>query len=74
MCVANKDINGKHFTITWYVDDNKVSFLGQDVIDDTIRKVEERLPGLTVTKGNVHNFLGMKISYLQNRRIAINMK
>ena len=74
MCVANNEINGKHFTITWYVDDNKVSFLGQDVIDDTIRKVEERLPGLTVTKGNVHKFLGMEISYLKNRRIAINMK
>ena len=25
MCVDNKDINGKQYTITWYVDDNKVS-------------------------------------------------
>ena len=28
----------------------------------------------TVTKGNVHNFLGMKIRYFNNRRVAINIK
>ena len=29
---------------------------------------------MTVTKGNVHNFLGMKIRYLKNRRVAFNMR
>ena len=69
MCVSNKDINGKQFTIYWYVEDNKVSHVKQDVIDDVIRKVEERLLGLAFTKGNMHTFLGMKIRYPENRRI-----
>ena len=55
------------------MDDNKVSHVEQDVIDDVINKVEEGFPVSTVTKGNVHTFLGMKIRYLKNRRIAINM-
>ena len=60
MCVANNDINGKHCTIAWYVDDNKVSHVEQNVTDDLISKVEERSLGLTVTKGNVYILLGMK--------------
>ena len=45
----------------------------QDVIDDVIIKLEEMLLVLTVTKGNVHNLLGMKIWYLKNRSISTNM-
>ena len=40
MCVQNKDINRKQCTIDWYVDDNKVSHVEQDVIDDVINKAE----------------------------------
>ena len=35
-CVANKDINGKQYTITWYVDDLKVSHVEQSVVDDIV--------------------------------------
>ena len=53
-CVANNNINGKKCTIHWYVDNNKVSRVEQEVIDDFISKVEEVLPGLTFIKGNLH--------------------
>ena len=66
MCVANKYISGKHCTIAWYVDDNKVSHVEQDVIYDVINKVEEKFPVLTVTNGNIHTFLGIKIRYLKD--------
>ena len=39
MCVANKDIYGKQCTISWYVDDNKVSHVDQEVINNIINKV-----------------------------------
>ena len=57
MCVVNNYINGKHCTIAWYVDNNKVSHVEQDIIYDIISKVEEGFQVLTVTKGNVHTFL-----------------
>ena len=56
------------------MDDNKVSHAEQDDIDNIISKVEEVLPVLTVTKGNMNTFLGMKIRNLKNRRTAINTK
>ena len=74
ICVTNKYINGKQCTIAWYVDDNKVSHVEHEVIDYFISKVEESFLVLTVKKGNVHTFLGIKIMHLKNRRIAINMK
>ena len=73
-CVANKDIKGKQCTIAWYVGDNKVSHVEQDVTDDFVNKVEEWLPVLTVKKVSVNTFLGMKIRFLKKRRIEINMK
>ena len=45
-----------------------------DVIDDVINQVEEMLPGLTVTKGNMHTLLLIKTRHLKNRRVEINMR
>ena len=36
--------------------------------------MEERFPGLKVAKGNVRTLFVMKIRYLNNRSIAINIK
>ena len=72
--MTNKDINNKQFTIAWYVDNNKVSHVKQEVIGDVINKAEGRFLVLTVTKGNVHTFSGMKIWYLKNKRVAINTR
>ena len=56
MCVSTEYINRKQCTIAWYVDNNKVSQMEQEIIDDIINKVEETFPGLTVTEVNVHTF------------------
>ena len=62
ICVANKDIDGKRCTIAWYIEDNKVSRVDQDLINYFIIKVEGKFTGLMVTKGNMHTLLGIKIS------------
>ena len=36
--------------------------------------MEERFRVLTVTKGNVKTFLGMKIIHLNTRRVVVNIK
>ena len=60
MCVTNKDLNWNQCTIACYVDENKVSHVEHDVIDDVINQVEEMLPGLIVTKVNMHTLLLIK--------------
>ena len=42
-CVANKIINGKQCTIIWHVDDLKISHVEQKVVNDIIKKLEDKL-------------------------------
>ena len=62
-CIANCNINDKQCTIAWYVDDTKVSHVDPDVVTDIIRKLESHFDTMTVTRGDEHTFLGMKIRY-----------
>jgi len=47
-CVANKVINGKQCTIGWYVDDNTIGHVEDEVVDEVIEKFESKFPGLVV--------------------------
>lgn len=38
--IANKIINNNQYTIAWHVDDNKVSYVEQEVIDQIIKEIE----------------------------------
>ena len=68
MCVAKKTINRKQCTVAWYVDDNKISHVEQEVVDDIVAKIGKRFPGLTISTGTEHNFLGIRIKYLDKHR------
>ena len=70
-CVANKMINGKQCTIGWYVDDNKISHVDPDVVTSIIEKIEEKFGKMTVTRGKVHTFLGMKITLQKDKTVMI---
>ena len=61
MCVANKTINGKQCNVAWYVDDNNISHVEQEVVDDIVTKIGKRSPGLTISTGTEHTFLGISI-------------
>ena len=56
-CVANKMINGKQATMTWYVDDNMLSHVDEAENEEIVAKIEELFPGLTVTRGKEHTFI-----------------
>ena len=43
MCVANANIEGKKFTVFWYVDDNKISHVDPKVVDTAIETTGESL-------------------------------
>jgi hypothetical protein len=72
-CVANKDINGKQFTIAWYVDDSKISHVKPEVVTDVIQHIENRFGKMTVTRGKNHTFLGMDITFNKDSTICISM-
>ena len=73
-CVANQLINKNQCTITWYVDDNKLSHKDSKVVTSILNKIEEHFPGLEITRGRNHDFLGMNLDFKDNGTVAIHMK
>ena len=65
-CVANKMIQGKQCTILWHVDNLKISHVSKQVVEDVLRQLLEKFgqeSPLTVSRGRVLEYLGMKIDY-----------
>ena len=81
-CVVNKMINGKQCTILWHVDDLKISHVDPSVVSHVIDELnsvfgQEVVLGkraeLTVSRGKVHEYLGMGIDYSTTGKVKINM-
>ena len=60
-CIANFTIQDKQCTIVWYVDNNKVSHLDEEVKTNVIEGISEHYGNLTVSRGKKQRFLGMDI-------------
>jgi hypothetical protein len=76
-CVANKTINRKQCTVLWHVDDIKVSHEDPDVVMQVLSMFEgvygSKDAPLTITRGKIHDYLGMKIDFEVKGKVAITM-
>ena len=72
-CVANKIINGKQCTITWYVDDLKASHVEEEVVESIIDTIEAKFGKMTVCRGKEHTYLGMNITINDDGTVSILM-
>ena len=75
-CVANKMINGKQCTVLWHVDDLKISHVSSEVVTDVIRVIDEEFgkeDPITVTRGKIHEYLGMALDYSRPGKVMIKM-
>ncbi len=64
--VMNKMTDGKQCTVLWHVDDLKISHVNCNVIEGVLARLNERYGKenpLTVTRGDIHEYLGMTIDY-----------
>ena len=74
MCIANSTSKGNRCTISWYVDNNKVSYIDEEVNTKVIETIAENFVDLTVSGGKKHNFLGMDIELLSEGKLSLIMK
>ena len=77
-CVANKIINDKQHTLTWYVDDVIASHVYAKVNDKFHKWCEskydsEKLGDITVVRGNKHNYLAMNLDCSDKSKLKIDM-
>ena len=80
-CVANKTIEGSQMTICFHVDDCKLSHRKKKVNDRMIEWLRQKYESIfedgsgkmTVSRGKVHEYLGMRIDFSVPRRVQITM-
>ena len=74
LCVANNQINGRQCIIICHVDDAKLSCMEPNVVTNVFNLLETHFRKMKITRGKVHAFLGMKITYEDNRRFSLGIK
>ena len=67
MCTFNNMVNGEQITVQFYVDDLKVSYKKQSVLEDFLKDLKDEFGQeveLTENKRLIHGYLGIRIHYL----------
>ena len=77
-CVANKMVAGKQMTVTWHVDDLKVSHVDSKRVDNFIKWVKDTFTNdgvgeVRVSCGKIHQYLGMELTYCENGTVKVGM-
>ena len=75
-CVANKMVQGSQLTITWHVDDLKISHIDKKVLEDLIIQLNGAFGNdgpLTVHRGKKHDYLGMWLDYSLDGKVQVQM-
>ena len=75
-CTMNRIINGKQCTILWHVDDIKVSHVDPQVVTSILEEINDwygEISPLTVTRGKIHDYLGMTIDYTKKGEVKFTM-
>ena len=73
-CVANKMINGTQITVTWHVDDLKISHKESDEVTKFLSELGKVFGNkLTIHRGKIHLYLGMHFDYGTKGTVKISM-
>ena len=75
VCVVNRNIDSKQFTITWHVNDLKILPADPEVttiINKLDRRFGDIMP-LLISGGKVHEYLGMIFNYIKPGQVKITM-
>ena len=75
-CTVNRMFGKHQCTIQWHVDDLKISCRNPKVIEAIIKKLDTRYgitSPLTITRGHVHDYLGMTIDYGKQDKVVFTM-
>ena len=75
-CVANKLVRGSQLTITWHVDDLKISHVDKEVLEDLLKQLDGAFGKdgpLTIHRGKKHNYLGILLDFSLNGKVQVQM-
>ena len=76
-CVGNKIVDGEQLTVTWHVDDLKVSHVNPKAVDDFINQMQDEFGKegpISISRGKKHDYLGMILDYETDGAMKIRME
>ena len=74
ICVANNMINLKHCTKVWYINDNKISHVDENIVAQVLGELKDNFGYLVISRRKKHIFLGMKINIREDKKMDIKIK
>jgi hypothetical protein len=74
ICVYNKIINVTQKSITWHVDNLKISYSRNKVINKVISYLESTYGTMNTSRGNKHQYLGMDRDYSTKGKVKVSME
>ena len=75
-CVANRMINGEQHTIRYHVDDVLSSHMHPEVNDEFLKWLNKKYGSygeVKAKRGDVHDYLGMKLDFKEKGKVKIDM-
>jgi hypothetical protein len=73
-CVANKIVNNKQFTITWHVDDLKLSHVDKNEVTEIFSLLKSIYgKDMRVSRGKPHAYLMMDLDFTNPGEVKITM-
>ena len=75
-CMANKLVCGSQLTITWHVDDLKISHVNKEVLEDLLKQLDGAFGQdgpLTIHHGKKHDYLGMWLDFSLDGKVQVQM-
>ena len=75
-CVMNREIEGTQQTVSFYVDDIKLSYRNENVLLDTVKDLAARygkIKDRTITRRDVHDFLGITFDFSKRKQLRVIM-
>ena len=76
-CVANKMVRGKQLTITWHVDDVKVSSKDKLAVEEFIQLIRNKYENFTQvnsSRGKIHAHLAMTLDFNDKGKVKVKME
>ena len=77
--MANRNVDGHQQTVTWHVDDVKVSHISPQVNDDFYKWCKKKYGNeenrhVKVKRGKIHEYLAMNLDYTVPSKVTVDMR
>jgi hypothetical protein len=73
-CVFNKMADDAQLTVAIYVDDCKCTCVHESALEWIAEAFNGRFPGMSITRGPVHSFLGQTWDYSKKGKVSVTME